>query len=120
MTIEYTRPALITAHQVLFATDTMLDAIILQALVNSVASSVEMIVDSESYYITKKSIDECLQACDKRAADVISDCLDTLKQQLLERLAAGQFDVKVAALQYCPVDGGLEDINCHVRFKPAD
>ena len=120
MTVEYTRPALISAQRVLFADNATLDAIILQALVNSVEASTEMIVDGEAYYTTKKSIDECMQACDGRAADVITDIMYTLKDQLLERLAAGTVKVNVTALKYCDVDGGLNDIDCHVSFKPAD
>lgn len=116
MTVEYTRPPLINAEKLLYCDRTVIDAIALAAVVSMVEGTTDMVVDCESEYPTKKDIEDCLAASDQRAIEFLDDAFADLKQRVVERIKEGKFNIRVRALKYCHVDGGLDDVHSLVEL----
>jgi hypothetical protein len=119
MTVVYNKASehKFTANDVLWAHDTLVNAIVESALIGQTEAFAEMIMDGErGEDITRASVNETLKGVKESAQDFIADMIGDLQRAVEARLRAVNYGAAVTGIKY-DLAGDVTDIEINVSVS---
>ena len=106
-----------TANDVLWAKETLINAMVEQALIGQTEAFVDMIMDGErGEDITRASVNTTLRGVKESAAEFLNDVIGDLQRAVEQRLEAVNYGAAVTGLKF-DLAGDVVDIEVDVSVS---